>query len=906
MTERNQWTRSARIIGTAVLASGLVVGPWSGTVGLPKAYASGGEAAAAAAAEAQPKLTLTKESIVSSGVLHRTYQWSRMKNGKLATSQVSVIRADLTNPYVKLDVMTGRGEQFTKLDNTLNMARGTGAIAGINGDYFNVHAEGAPIGPQITSGELMSSPTVEVPGMYTFGVTKDRKPMIEMFGFEGSVTAEDGESYTLSGVNQTYAWFGATHSHGHAIHLYTSAWGSKSRGNDGATTPTEVLVEDDVVKQIVPNGTIDAFAPEDGYILRASGKGADFVAQHIRVGDKLDTDTKLISLNSNVKASENDFEMLIGGHTILVADGKPAAYSRDVSSIGGTRSRSAVGYSQDERFVYLIAADRAEGSEGLTLSELKTLLVQLGVWRAVNLDGGGSTTLVSRPLGEFQTQLANTPEYGSQRSIVNALGVFTTAPQGTLKDFLINGPSMLWKGETAQYAVKAYDTYYNPLDPTTLTKPMQFASDAANVIVTPEGAVTATAGGKATINAVSGDVRTTAPIEVTDRAAIVRLTVSSDTPPAAWTPGGTYRLEVKGTLKDGRTRSIPAELIRWEQYGLNGKIEGGRISFSGFADGAKEAMLVARYDQYASPLAVPVPYESVLTNFEQVPWLINFTKYPEDSVGGGVKLSKDYPAAGNGGGGSTQPNTSLALAYNFTAGDGTQDLAAYIKLNGDNGVELKGQPSGVKLAVHGDGQGGWLRAEFATSDGEIVRKTIAESVDWKGWRQLTVGLNPNEQLVKLNRIYIVSKSKLQGEIAVDNLTLLYPERPAGGADAGEIKLVVGKTDVTVRGAAQKLDQPPLVEQERTFVPVRFVVDALGGNVAWNNAEKKATIRKGAHFIELWVGNPEMIADGKRIQTDAAPIVRNGRTLLPLRFVSEQLGLDVVWVAETKEIIIKER
>jgi len=851
---------------------------------------------AAVAAEASQtqygKLVLQKESIVSSGVTQKSYLWTRVKNNQTISTNVNVVVADLHNPNVKLDVMTGRGGQFTKRANVLNMTRETGAIAGINGDYYNTSGEGAPLGPQIADGTLMATPTTQLTGMYSFGITKENKPIIETFTFEGSVTAPNGQSFPLAGMNRSYAWFNNVHTHGNAIHMYTSAWGSADRANDGATTPTEVLVVDGVIEEIVPNGTIDGIPPENGYILRAAGKGAEFVNANLQVGDELDTDVSLLPVNPNLTYTQDDFKMLIGGHTILLIDGKAASFTRDVSSISGgsNTARSAVGFSKDGRYVYLVAADHAGDSVGPTLTDFQKLLVSLGLWRAVNLDGGGSTTLVSRPLGEFETELVNVPKDGSQRSVVNGIGIFTTAAPAALKDFIVEGPSLLWKGQTATYAVKAYDVNYNPLDPATLSKPVAFRAEGALQADAAGAIVTAAAGGQGTVVAYSGQVSEALAVEVLDATAIQKLEIVPSKSAASWVQGDAVRLQLKATLKDGRTGTVPADLAKWQTFGLAGAVTGDTLTFEGFADGAEEAMLVARYDGFSAPLAVPVPKQSGLTNFTKTPWTVAPETYPSHAIGSVDIVGTD--------------NKYLQLSYDFTAGDGKTDMAAYATFNGSQGVSLADGSTALKLDVLGDGQGGWLRAEFADANGATQRRTIADRIDWTGWKTLSVDLKDFDA-VALKRIYVVSKSQTKGILGIDNLALVSPDAEASGG-AADVRLTIGKKDVSVSGEARQLDVAPLIEKERTYVPVRFVVDALGGSVDWDAGAKKVTIRKDGHYIELWIDRAEMIADGARTTSDAPPILRSGRTMLPLRFVSEQLGLNVAWDPATKSITIQEK
>jgi len=842
---------------------------------------------ASAATAAQQQLTLQQESIVTAGVKQRSYVWTRTKNNQTVSTNVKVVVADLQNPNVKLDVMTGQDGQFTEKANVLQMAHYTGAVAGVNADYFDMAAaEPAPFGPQVAGGALMATPAVGLQGMYAFGITKQNKPIIETFASQGAVTAANGQTYALTGLNRVVGTIG------NAIYMYDAAWGSAMRAKD-ATAHTEVLVVDGVVQSIFTGTRYPEEAPANGFILSAGGTGAEFIAKNVKVGDKLQAKSSLVPVNPNLTYTENDFKMLIGGHTILLIDGAAASFTRDVSGISGSgnTARTAVGFDKEGRYVYMVTADHAAGSVGPTLADFQKLLIQLGLWRAVNLDGGGSTTLVSRPLGEFDAVLANVPKDGTQRRVVNGLGVFSTAAPAALKDFIVDGPKLLWKGQTASYSAKAYDVNYNPLDPTKLAVPVQFKARGSNMLVDPStGVFTAAAGGTDTVVAYSGNIGEDLIVEIVDGKRIAKLEAVPSKAPGSWAVGDAIKLTLQATLDDGRVGTIPANLVKWSQYGATGPIAGDAFTFLGFQEGAKEAMLVARFDGFSTPLAVPVPQRSKLTDFTSVPWAIAPESYPAQAISD-VRLS------------GSQENPWLSLAYDFSAGDGATDLAAYATFDGGAGIPIESGATAFSMDVYGDGQGGRLRAEFTDAAGTVQRKTLAESVDWTGWKTVSVQIEDFDPAT-LKRIYVLSKKQIKGSISIDNLSLTV--RGAAAANPVAVALTVGKKDVLVGGEAQQLDVAPVIDKERTFVPVRFVVDALGGHVDWDAAAKKVTIRKGGHFIELWVGQEELIADGARAVSDAPPMLRSGRTMLPLRFVSEQLGLNVVYDAATKSITISEK
>ena len=124
-----------------------------------------------------------------------------------------------------------------------------------------------------------------------------------------------------------------------------------------------------------------------------------------------------------------------------------------------------------------------------------------------------------------------------------------------------------------------------------------------------------------------------------------------------------------------------------------------------------------------------------------------------------------------------------------------------------------------------------------------------------------------------------------------------------------IKLRVGQPSYQVDGRTMVMDTSPIIMENRTLLPIRFVVEALGGKVEWNERELKATVIHEANRIELWVNNNTARVNGTNRLIDpdnprVVPIiVPPGRTMMPLRFISEALGCKVDWNSQTREITI---
>ena len=97
--------------------------------------------------------------------------------------------------------------------------------------------------------------------------------------------------------------------------------------------------------------------------------------------------------------------------------------------------------------------------------------------------------------------------------------------------------------------------------------------------------------------------------------------------------------------------------------------------------------------------------------------------------------------------------------------------------------------------------------------------------------------------------------------------------------------------------------PPLIIDGRTMVPLRFIGEALGAQVIWDEATSKVTYLAGSRLIELTVGQTEVLVGGRVVQSDTPPIIVSGRTMVPVRFVSRWLGAAVDWDADLQRVDI---
>jgi WD40 repeat protein len=124
-----------------------------------------------------------------------------------------------------------------------------------------------------------------------------------------------------------------------------------------------------------------------------------------------------------------------------------------------------------------------------------------------------------------------------------------------------------------------------------------------------------------------------------------------------------------------------------------------------------------------------------------------------------------------------------------------------------------------------------------------------------------------------------------------------------------IVLQVNNPIMKVNDVSKEIDPgngtTPVIYKGRTVLPVRSLIEELGGQLTFDNESQKLTINLNDKKIELWIGKNMAIVNGIEKSLDVAPVIINKRTMLPLRFIGEQLGLQLTWdgTTQTVELIL---
>jgi hypothetical protein len=343
-----------------------------------------------------------------------------------------VVTANLRDPRVELDLL--HPAAVGSRSGVAEMVTAQRAVAGVNGDFFNIgetHAGVVPtdsaVGPEIADGEDLKAavpdgqrfgPAMSV-GATTksvFGMGKDRRLRLSSLELAGVARTTRG-TFDLEGLNQYAIAVGG-------IGEYTSEWGpvSRARAACGTDTVRAAPCSTDTEEVVVRHGRVVSESatlgagqiPRDTTVLVGREAGAAEL-RTLAPGDRVDIHSRLIA------AEAPPFEFAVGGFPILKA-GKPLS-DLDATTLA---PRTAAGASADGRTAYLVTVDgRLAGSTGMTVAELADLLGSMGASIAVNVDGGGSSTIAVREPGQPAATIKNLPSDGSERPVANGIGVFS-------------------------------------------------------------------------------------------------------------------------------------------------------------------------------------------------------------------------------------------------------------------------------------------------------------------------------------------------------------------------------------------------------------------------------------------------------------------------------------------------
>lgn len=679
--------------------------------------------------------------IVTSGVTHDTIK-RFMLSGWL---NINVLTVDLTDPYVKLDLLTSP-QGIGTLDNVKTMAESAGAVGAINADFFDKFtgsgstSGGYPIGFAYKAGSVVSSGSYENDAknkFATFTMDKLKQVLYTYVTDSITLTTPTGNAIKAWEVNKIST------DYKNPI-IFNKYWGKYSIGaTEKFPDMVEVVVSNGIVTE-VRSSMPPVEIPQDGYVVTARQEGGKFLTDNFHVGDYAQLDIK-----TNPDMTMQDFA--VGGGTMLVKDGSPAPITHNIA---GLNPRSAVGTSKDGRYLYLAAVDgRQILSKGLTLEDFSRIMIELGAYNAINFDGGGSTTLVERTPGSTNLKVVNSPSESPLRKVVNSLGIFSTAPQGTLNGLIIDtSDTNIFVNTGRSFTVKGYDQYNNPVqinqeDVTWKNSGINGSFNGS--VFTPsevgEGTITAS------IQGISKSIDISAlssPVELT---IYPRITTSSVNKDISYT--------VKGRNRNGYYAVINPSNLMWSLNNNIGQINGGVLHTT--AQGNAIVSCTSGDATVFAGVSVAGETSSVVQTCENSP--IAFKGYPVD-VPGNAAISNEQQHSGQ---------NSYKLSYDFTLS--SESRAAYAVFL-DNSIKLDANAADIGLWIYNPSpRSEWLKAMLTDSKGGTHLIDLTRDMSWTGWKFIKASIDSEiSRPAQLSRVYVVQTDpavKSSGEIYIDDITL---------------------------------------------------------------------------------------------------------------------------------------
>lgn len=334
-----------------------------------------------------------------------------------APRSINVLQIDLSAPHIRLTSVKAmdllQGNEPTSKQILRQKQTDATVVAAVNADFYGLN--GVPVGIQVIDGVPLKDPSSHS----IFALTTNKHPRIEVVSLDGEIRLEKYGTLPIHGINRIR--------NENEVILYNHFRGATTHTNQWGLEVTVQFITPFMIGNVIKSQVIaiaqagnQLIPPIDGAVISAHGQHAKILKKKLLVYDSLAIQVKLPPIDEPVA-------LAVGGLPRIIRDGK-ISIEIDSESVPPNFSttrhpRTAIGYSRDEKTLFLVTVDGRQPnfSIGMSLPELANFMIQLGCYQALNLDGGGSTTMV---IGE---KVINSPsDPTGERAVANALVILST------------------------------------------------------------------------------------------------------------------------------------------------------------------------------------------------------------------------------------------------------------------------------------------------------------------------------------------------------------------------------------------------------------------------------------------------------------------------------------------------
>jgi len=354
-----------------------------------------------------------KAETVAPGVEHIEIQRGDISSEQAAEKNKDrwAIHALMVDPRRAKLKLAQAMDEVAGAETTSSMAARHKAIAAINGGYFRTTgiARGEPVGALVIGGKLLSEPVKQRAALAVADDGKNLRLAIARVDFKAELKAAGKITREINGFNRPRE--------NDELIVFTPEFHRTTlTGPDGV----EITVARGRVAALI-DGAGSQVIPHDGLVISASGKAREWALANLRRGMRIEIKTEVVA----TPAIPFKPDFILGAGPQLLASGKfvaqaeAANYSESLMRL--RHPRAAIGWREDGRLILVTVDGRQpQKSVGMTIEELANLMLEFGCREAINLDGGGSTTMV------INNKIANSPsDQTGERPVSDVLLIFT-------------------------------------------------------------------------------------------------------------------------------------------------------------------------------------------------------------------------------------------------------------------------------------------------------------------------------------------------------------------------------------------------------------------------------------------------------------------------------------------------
>lgn len=256
---------------------------------------------------------------------------------------------------------------------------------------------------------------------------------------------------------------------------------------------------------------------------------------------------------------------------------------------------------------------------------------------------------------------------------------------------------------------------------------------------------------------------------------------------------------------------------------------------------------------------------------------------------------------------------SLILSVSVVAYGGSENQGDHS--GGGNGIQLHDRDRVCDDCCEQDQDQDRLRTRDQLHD--CINDLTCEFEEYKYQYQKTLKNNPDNETdlqVYKNQLNILTKELVQTRNEIkQRIRENYTNEEIQLFNNIKFQLQANNPDITVLDIDSimkancdfKFDFPPIIKDGRTLIPIRQLTEALGAEVIWNANDKEVTIQFDDTVIVLTIGSDIAYVNREQVQLETKAQVMNNHTIVPLRFIAETKGISVVWDPESESILLSD-